>query len=232
MELIHLLFVEDDRDYRLIIKECLEMTGKYKVYEAKNGYEGLEAFNKLPIDIIVTDIDMPKLSGLEMVDLIRKMNPDIPIIVASGMTNPENVKTGFEHDIDSYIKKPFTHDELDGVVKALFKRIKKNNQMVTEGNKIFPLGAYLFDTENRCLNLRGKITPLSRREAQILFVLYENRGKVVKRSVLLQQFWGSEDDPYHTRSLDVFITKLRNYLKDDKSIKISTLRSEGLRMDF
>jgi len=103
---------------------------------------------------------------------------------------------------------------------------------VSEDNKIFPLGSYFFDTENRCLIFKEKTTQLSRREAQILYVLYENRGKVVKRSILLQQFWGSEDDPYHTRSLDVFITKLRSCLKDDKSIKISTLRGEGLRMDF
>ena len=231
MDLIKLLLVEDDTDYRTIIKECLEMTGEYTVFEAKNGLEGYEIYKSYPFDIIVTDVDMPKVSGLEMVDLIRKDDIFIPILVASGLTNPQNIDEGFKHDIDNYIKKPFTPDELDGFIKAILKRIMKNNQMMKKENNKCPLGSYLFDIENRRLIHKQKNIHLSKREAQILFMLYSNRGKVVLRSAILKQFWGAENDPFHSRSLDVFITKLRNYLKDDKSVIISTLRGEGLRLD-
>jgi len=234
MEIIKLklLLVEDDHDFRNIIKDCLEMTGEYIVEEAKNGWEGYNAFKSSNFDLIVTDVDMPKVSGLDMVDMIRKDNKNIPILVASGMTNAHNIHEGFKHEIDNYIKKPYTSEELDGVIKALFKRIVHNNQIMTEENKLIPLSSYLFDTENRCLKYEDTIVPLSKRETQILYMLYINKGKLVKRSVILQEFWGSEDDFFHSRSLDVFITKLRKLLKDDQSIKITTIRSEGLKLVF
>jgi len=232
MEKMKLLFVEDDNDFRSITKDCLEMIGEYKVTEAKNGLEGYEAFKSSDFDIIVTDVDMPKVSGLEMIDLIRKDNKNIPIMIASGLTNPEIIIEGFRLDIDNYIKKPYTTEELDYSIKALFKRIMNNNPIVPEDKKLLSLGSFVFDTENRCLKREKTTIQLSKREGQILFLLLNNKGNLVKRSVILKQFWGSEDDPYHTRSLDVFITKLRNYLKDDKSIKINTLRSEGFRLEF
>ena len=231
MEKIKLLFVEDENDFRSIIKDCLEMTGEYRVTEAKNGFEGYEAFKSSDFDIIVTDVDMPKITGLELVDLIRK-DSNVPILVASGLTNPERVNEGFKHDIDSYIKKPYTFEEIDGVIKALFKRLKNKNHIITEENKLLQFGSFTFDSGNRCLKHNDMTISLSKREAQILYLLLNNKGKLVKRSVILRQFWGSDDDPYHTRSLDVFITKLRNYLKDDKSVKIYTLRSEGFKLEF
>ena len=217
MTTIKLLLVEDENDFRSIIKDCLEMTGDYEVVEAKNGLEGYETFQSFAFDIIITDVDMPKVSGFEMIDLIRKVNTNIPILVASGLTNPENLVEGFKHDIEGYIKKPYTSEELDGTIKAIFKRIMINNQFVIEENKSFQIGAYMFDIENRCLIHKGTSTTLSKREAQILYMLYKNKGKVVKRSVILKQFWGEEDDPFHSRSLDVFITRLRHFLKNEYS---------------
>jgi DNA-binding response OmpR family regulator len=163
-----------------------------------------------------------------MIDLIRKENLNIPILITSGLTTPQHVDDGYKHIIDNYIKKPFTPGELDGYIKALFRRMKDNNHMVEEADKLFPIGAYVFDFENRCLKYNEKIKVLSRREALILKMLYDSEGKLVKRSVFLKAFWGVEKDFFHSRSLDVFINNLRKYLKDDKSVKIETLRGEGL----
>ena len=226
MERIKLLLVEDDNDYRIIIKDCLEMTGEYIIHEAKNGWEGYETFKSHHFDIIVTDIDMPKVSGLEMVDLIRKDNKNIPILIASGMTHAHNINEGFKHDIDNYIKKPYTPEELDGVIKALFKRMAHHNQMVTE-KTIIPLCSYLFDIENRSLNHKNKNISLSKREAQILYMLYRYKDRLVKRNEILKEFWGAENDYYQSRCLDVFINKLRRCLKEDSSIELITIRGEG-----
>jgi len=233
MENIKLLLVDDDKGYRTTIKVSLEMIGNYTIYEAQDGLEGYEVFKSLDnLDIIVADIDMPKISGLEMVDLIRKDDPYIAIVVASGLISSDNVIEGYKHDIDNYIKKPFTAYELDGVIKALFNRLNKFNQIVAEEKKIIPLGSYLLDTEKRNLTRGQKIISLSKREAQILYMLYKSKGKLVQRSDILKEFWGSEDDFFHSRSLDVFINRLRKYLKEDKSIKISTVRSDGLILEF
>ena len=233
MENIKLLLVDDDKGYRTTTKVNLQLIGNYTIYEAKNGLDGYETFKTLEnLDVIVADVDMPKISGLEMVDLIRKDNQDIPIVVAIGLISPENVIEGYKHDIDNYIKKPYTAYELDGVIKALFKRLNKFNQIVAEEKKIIALGSYLLDTEKRSLSRGQKIISLSKREAQILYMLYRSKGKLVQRRDILKEFWGSEDDFFHSRSLDVFINRLRKYLKEDKSIKISTVRSDGLILEF
>ena len=230
MDLIKLLLVDDDYDYRSIIKDCLEMTGEYAVYEAKNGKEGYDVFKTEKLDIIVTDVDMPKVSGLEMVDWIRKEDTNIPIVVTSGLTTRENVDEGFKHEIDNYIRKPFQPETLDGYVKALLRRMSNINQLVADENQILPLGRYEFDLRNYCLIYDNKTISLSKRSALILYMLYRSRGKMVKRKEILKEFWGSEDDFFHSRSLDVFINKLRKHLNKDKSISITTLRSEGLTL--
>jgi len=230
MEIIKLLFVEDDNDFRSVIKDCMELTGDYEIFEAQNGSEGYYVFKTQTLDVIVTDIDMPKVTGFEMVDLIRKEDVNIPILVASGLTNPTSINDAFKIGIDNYIKKPFTSDELDCYIKALMKRIKNNSLVLTEDTKIFSLGSFLFDIENRFLKYKEKVTSLSKRETHILYMLYKSKGKVVLRKDILSEFWGSEDDPFHARSLDVFITKLRKYLHDDSSVDIITIRGEGLKL--
>jgi len=230
MEIIKLLLVEDDNDFRSVIKDCLEITGEYEIHEAQNGSEGFFAFMTLSFDIIVTDVDMPNVTGLDMVELIRKEDANIPILVASGLTNPATINEAFKRGIDNYIKKPYTSEELDCYIKVLLKRIKNNNQVLTEETKIFSLGSYLFDIENRYLKFKDNITSLSKRETLILLMLFKSKGKLVQRKEILSEFWGSDDDPYHARSLDVFIAKLRKYLHDDSSVDIITLRGEGLKL--
>jgi len=230
MGIIKLLLVEDDDDFRSIIKDCLEITGDYEITEAHNGLEGFNAFKDLPFDIIVTDIDMPRLTGIEMVELIRKENANILILVASGLTKPENIHEAFNKGIDNYIKKPYTSEELNFHIKALLKLAYSNNRDMKEEVGIFQIGSYLFDIENRRLKHKQKTISLSKREVQLLYMLYKSKGKLVLRKDILMKYWGSEDDPFHSRSLDVFINKMRKYLKEDKSVSIVTLRGDGLKL--
>jgi DNA-binding response OmpR family regulator len=232
MEIIKLLLVEDDTTYRKIIKSSLEITGKYTIYEAKNGLEGYESFKSLNLDIIVTDIDMPKVSGLEMIDLIRRVNENIPIIIASAMIRPDQIKEGFEHDIDGFVKKPYSTDELDGTIKSVFKRIKPNSRLREEDVKFIDLGSYSLDMETRRLTCQDRNIVLSKRETQILYVLHKNKSQLVKKNYILKKFWGEGDAIFQARSLDVFINKLRNCLEQDKTINISTIRGEGYILDF
>ena len=232
MEVIKMLLVEDDEAFRTITKCCLELTGEYQVYEAKDGYEGFESFQSQKFDVIVTDIDMPKISGLTMIDLIRKEDKDVPILITSGLTDSKNVHEGFEREIDNYIKKPFQPEELDDFVKSVLRQRKKTFQIETEEIKKFQLGAYIFDLENRCLIYKETIL-LSGREAQILYLLYTNKNKIVNRADILKKIWDEAGDSFfQSRILDVNISKLRKYLNDDPTIKIVNFRGKGLKLTF
>ena len=231
MNNIKLLFAEDDNGFREIIKDSLDLIGNYEIFEAENGQEGYKAYKSFAPDIIVADIAMPVMTGLEMIKKIRKEDSDIPIIIASGAADPKNIAIGYELEIDSLIKKPYLPGELDYCIKAIFRRIEKTENLSKGEDQLFPLGDYMFDLKNHCLiykNVKSNLTP---REAQILQFLYENKGDVVKRKDILEQFWGV-DDFYTSRSLDVFISKLRKSIEKDKSVQIETLRGEGLQLIF
>ena len=229
MNEIKLLLVEDNKNFRRLTKGSLELTGKYEVFEAENGLEGYNAYKTFKPDVIVTDVDMAVMSGLEMIEKIKNEDPHIPILITSGMTSHRDVAKGFILKIDNYITKPFLPAELDYKVEAVLRRVgwaEKNNK---EENKIYTLGSFLFDPQNHNLKRNDKTIDLTPREAQILKVLYENKGNIVRRIDILKKFWNT-DDYYTSRSLDVFITKLRKCLKEDKSIEIVTVRKEGLKL--
>lgn len=226
---IKLLLVEDDNIFRQVTKESLELTGNYHVYDAKDGLDGYNAYKSYDPDIIVTDVDMPRMSGLDMIEKIRKEDAEIPVIIASGLTSGRDQADGFKLEIDNYIKKPYLPGELDHHIKAILRRIQKTKTYRLKEIKPFRLGEYSFDLKNHCLIFKNEKLELSPREAQILEVLYANKGEVVKRKKILEQFWGS-DDYFPSRSLDVFISKLRKYLEKDSSVEIITIRGEGLKI--
>jgi len=228
MDEIKLLLVEDDPNFLQLVKDSLEMTGDYDVYAAKNGVVGYEAYQTVKPDLIVSDIEMPEMSGLDMVKRIREENRIIPIILASAKTNPKDLANGFKLDIDDYIKKPYLPAELDLHIKAILRRIKGN---VTNKSIEYLINSYLFDPDKRILKWKDEKIELTSRESEILELLYEQKGNVVKREEILQRFWGT-NDYYTSRSLDVFIRKLRKYVEKDISIQIQTIRGEGIKMIF
>jgi len=231
MDEIRLLLVEDDPAFSQIVKDSLELTGNYIVCVAKNGLEGYNAYKSFLPEIIVSDVEMPEMSGLEMVKQIRAENNNIPILLASARTNPRDLADGYKLEIDDYIKKPYLPAELELHIKAILRRVRKTEEISKEENGLYPLGSYLFNIKNYYLQRDTEQYELTVRETQILQVLCENKGGIVKRKDILQQFWGT-DDFYTSRSLDVFVRKLRKYLEKDSAVQIITVRGEGLKLVF
>ena len=231
METKKLLLIEDDVNLGYIMKCSLEdVIGGYEVDVALNGREGLEHYRSFTPDIIVSDIDMPVMDGFEMLKTIRQTDLDIPVILATGKSSSKNVTTGYETGANNYIKKPYTAEELDAHIKALFKM--KNNAPMQLKSDIQKIGKYTFDPKSLTLTFydADKIE-LTARESQILELLAQHRGEVVKRDEILNKFWENQDSTFASRSLDVFITKLRSYLSKDSSVVIRNVKQLGLILD-
>ncbi|MDR1056250.1 MAG: response regulator transcription factor [Prevotellaceae bacterium] len=229
MNVIKLLLVEDDEAYSFILKGSLELTGFYEVYTASNGEEGLEAYYKFMPEVIVSDIEMPLMNGMDMVKKIRQTDDKILILFTTARTSPKDLIDGLNLGVDTYIRKPFLPEELNAHIQALLKRSSQKFQDNKSKKEIYPLGNYLFNFNSRHLYWKGEQINLTEREAKILLKLYQNKGEIVKRQDILIEFWGINDF-YTSRSLDVFIRNLRRYIANDDSVEIQTIRNEGLRL--
>ena len=225
MDKFKLLFVEDDTSFAFVVKGSLELTGIYQVETAFNGKEGLDAYHSFKPDVIVADIDMPVMNGMEMISQIRKTNETIPVLLATGYTDARYVLDGYKLNVDNFIKKPFLPEELSAHIQAVLKR----SGILTNTDKpsSIYLGEFIFDTEKQYLQLKDLKQKLSARESEILYKLYENKENVVKRSELLKELWGTSDF-FTSRSLDVHINSLRKYLSLDPKLSIETIRGKGL----
>lgn len=230
--MIKLLLVEDDVNLSYIVQVGLqEIIGGYEVTVAGNGKEGIEVWKNWKPDIIISDIDMPVMNGFDMVKRIRETDGETPILFASALTSPKDVRKGYDIGINNYVKKPFVPDELDAHLRAILrmKEGKKNR----DEEDICKFGHYTLNAKHATLldNEKNKQITLTVREAQILQVLAENKGEVVRRDAILSRFWNIEDDYFASRSLDVFITKLRKIFADDTSIEIVTKRGTGFLLE-
>lgn len=230
MEKIKLLLVEDDADLLFMVKGTFELNGNYEIYTATNGEEGLEIFHKTHPDVIVADVEMPKMSGFEMVKLIRETDAQILIIFASARKTPQDFIEGLEVGADNFIRKPYLPQELDTQIKVLLRRVK-GKSVSSENTDIYHLGNYEFNAQFRTLQIKeqAEILRLTEREVKILKILLEKEGQLVTRDEILTPIWETIDF-YVNRSLDVFMTKIRKYLKKDESIQIQTIRGEGFRL--
>ena len=232
MKTIKLLLVEDDINLCYILKSSLEdVMGGYEVDVASNGEEGLEHLKSFSPDVIVSDVEMPVLNGFEMVKKIRQTNLDLPVIFATGKINPKDVTSGYEIGADNYIKKPFTPEELDAHIKTLINI--KNNSSLRLKSAVHTIGKYTFEPKKLALTyLDSEKIKLTAKESQILELLVQHKGEVVKREDFLVTFWEKMDTFFASRSLDVFITKLRGYLSKDASVSIVNIKPVGLILDF
>ena len=225
MEKIKLLFVEDDVSFAFIVKGSLELTGIYEVETAFNGKEGLDSYYSFNPDVIVADIEMPVMDGMEMIAKIRKNDEIIPILFATGYTNARHVLDGYKLNVDNFIKKPFLPEELGAHIQAVLKRSRMSLNNNNSDN--IYLGDYVFNTDKQYLQYKNIKKKLSVRGTKILYKLYENRGNVVRRNELLEELWGMNDF-FTSRSLDVYINTLRKHLSLDSKINIETIRGKGL----
>ncbi|MDF9830753.1 response regulator transcription factor [Parabacteroides sp. PF5-6] len=224
MEKINVLLVEDEATLAMIIKDTLEGP-EFTIHVAENGREGLRQYIKVKPDIIVTDVMMPALDGFSMVKEIRRADPDIPILFLSARSSASDVVEGFELGGNDYLKKPFGMAELIIRIKALVHKVnyRKPDQSV------FTLGFFTFDSVAQTLAFHGEKEQLSNRESEILKRLCENKDQVMSMKDVLLDLWG-DDSFFNTRSLHVFITKLRHKLERDPSIKILNIRGIGYKL--
>jgi DNA-binding response OmpR family regulator len=225
---IKVLLVEDDINLGLVISDHLQTNG-YEVTVADDGAEGLVKFNSAVYHLCILDVMLPKLDGFSVAKDIRKVNTDVPILFLTAKSMTEDKIMGFESGGDDYLTKPFSVEELQLRVKSLLKRVKMEEHEPPP--KEVMIGSYLYDFENQTLTLNDAKKVLTKKEAQILNLLYKYKNQVITREIILKAVWG-QDDYFVGRSLDVFITKLRKYFKEDSRIIISNLHGVGFKFEI
>lgn len=225
-----ILLVEDDPNLSLVIQDYLEMID-YEVKLCKNGEEGLAEYRMEQYDLVILDVMMPKKDGFSVAEDIRKEDDVTPIIFLTAKSLKEDRVKGFQVGCDDYIAKPFSTEELSLRIKAILKRCIPNTiEVVEESPKIFTIGVFTFDYENMQLSSGKNKQTLTRKEAALLKLLCLHQNKLLTRETALKSIWGS-DDYFIGRSMDVFITKLRKYLKDDPNISITNVHGMGFKLE-
>ncbi len=228
-EKIKILLVEDDFNLGFVIQDNLKMEG-YKVHLCKDGKEGLMQFNKEKYDLCLLDVMMPKKDGFSLAKDIRKTNADVPIIFLTAKSMNEDKVKGFQVGGDDYITKPFSNEEFLLRIKAILKRSGKTN-LDKSKNSHSTIGKYVFDKANFELNFDGETRKLTKKESELLKLLCSHKDQVLERDLIANMVWG--DDSYFVgRSMDVFITKLRKYLKDDPNISITNIHGVGFKLEI
>lgn len=222
-----ILLAEDDTNLGFVIKDNLEFNN-YDVELYTDGEAASMAFGRGNYDLCIFDVMMPKKDGFTLTQEIRKTNLDIPIIFLTAKSLKEDKIKGFKVGGDDYMTKPFSIEELLLRVEVILKRSQKQGRPSQE-NESFVLGKYIFDCKNQLLKIDTHQQQMTLKEAELLRLLCINRNNIVERDTILNLIWGN--DGYFTgRSLDVFISRLRKYLKEDSSIEIANIHSVGFKL--
>ena len=222
-----ILLAEDDPNLGELLKDYLELKGKFDVVLCKDGQEGMDAFRKEEFDLCILDVMMPKKDGFSLGKDIRKINQTVPIIYATAKGMMEDKTQAFELGGDDYITKPFRVEELLLRINALLKRASKDKE--EEISDKFEIGDYFFDYTSQIISFKGQQQKLSTKEAELLRLLCLKKNDVLTREEALIKIW--HDDNYFTgRSMDVFLSKLRKYLKEDPNVEIVNVHGKGYKL--
>lgn len=224
----HILLAEDDIDFGSILKQYLEMSG-FSVEWAKDGEEALQLFQKGNFSICVLDVMMPKLDGFSTAEQIIKINPEVPFIFLTARKMKEDKLKGLKLGADDYVVKPFEADELvlriNNILKRSQKSIVADTSIVAE--EIIHIGSYQFNTKRLVLIISGDSQRLTEKEGELIKFLFQHKNQLLKREEILNSVW-KNDDFFSGRSMDVFISRLRKYFKEDTTISIESIRGIGL----
>jgi DNA-binding response OmpR family regulator len=221
-----ILLCEDDSNLGLVLKNFLELND-YDVTLERDGRLGLGAFQREKFDLCLLDVMMPNVDGFTLAEEIRDIDPDVPLFFLSAKTLKEDILQGYRLGADDYITKPFDSDVLMHKIKAIIKRNEEDHK-VTD-NIEFELGAYHFNPKLRELKIKETIQVLSPKENELLKMLAEYKNDLLTREKALKKIWGS-DTYFNGRSMDVYIAKLRKYLKEDSTIEIVNIHGNGFRL--
>jgi DNA-binding response OmpR family regulator len=220
-----ILLVEDDPNLGLLLQEYLNIKG-FETDLGHDGDEGLSLFVKGQYDLCIFDVMMPKKDGFTLAKEIRMSNKEVPIIFLTAKSQKDDTLQGFRIGADDYITKPFSMEELMARMQAILRR-KGNGEV--EAVKTYKFATYLFDYEHQMLINNGESNKLTGKESELLKILCDNLGKPVSRSFALKTIWG-DDSYFNARSMDVYVTKLRKFLKADEKVQIINLHGEGFKL--
>ena len=223
----NILLVEDDANLGSLLKDYLSLKG-YIVRRCLDGEAGKNVYAESSFDLLILDVMMPKLDGFTLAKHIRKTDKQTPIIFLTAKSMLEDRLKGLQIGGDDYITKPFSSEELLLRIDNIFKRTTTAGQLNHE-EKVFKFGSFVFDYKKRILN-NGKISKqLTSKESELLKLLAQNKNEVLERSVALREIWKNESY-FTSRSMDVFITKLRSYIKVDPSVEIINVHGTGFKL--
>lgn len=225
MNTTKILYVEDELFLGKIVRESLESRG-FAVTMESDGAKVLDVFKQSNPDICVLDVMLPNKDGFAIADEIRAINETVPIIFLTAKTQTEDVVKGFSLGGNDYVRKPFSMEELIVRIQSLLRNKAEGTTQLTGDTVSF--GKYTFQLNRQVLTHGKEERKLSYRESELLKLLYENRSTVIDRKDILNLLWGN-DSFFNSRNLDVYITKLRSYLKDDPSLEIITIKGIGYR---
>src|SRR5712671_2702365 len=220
-----IFYVEDELFLGKIVRESLESRG-FEVVMESDGAKATDVFKKIKPNICILDIMLPNKDGFTIADEIRDLDEDVPIIFLTAKTQTEDVVKGFSLGGNDYIRKPFSMEELIVRIQHALKNKGEDTQKISGGAAT--IGKYNFQLNRQTLSIGKEEKKLSYRESELLKLLYENRDKIIDRKDILNLLWGN-DSFFNSRNLDVYITKIRSYLKEDPSLEIITIKGIGYR---
>lgn len=220
------LLAEDDSNLSTLLDEYLKLKG-FEVSLYQDGEAALRGFRENGYDICLLDVMMPKMDGFTLARDIRKSHPDVPIIFLTAKSMKEDKMEGFNLGADDYITKPFSMEELLARMKAVLRRTQRNNDEPEPA--VYNFGKFEFDYDHQLLKIDGETIKLTTKESDLLRMLCKYKNRVLEREEALLQIWGN-DSYFTARSMDVFITKLRKYLKRDPNIQIINIHGTGYKL--
>lgn len=221
-----ILYVEDELFLGKIVKESLETRG-FEVVMENDGAPVVQTFGRVKPDVCVLDVMLPTKDGFKLAGEIREIDPAVPIIFLTAKTQTEDLVKGFSIGGNDYIRKPFSMEELIVRIQNAL-RFKSEGTSKPAGAEDVKIGRYNFNMLRQMLTIGKDERKLSFRESELLKLMYENRDKIIDRKDILNLLWGN-DSFFNSRNLDVYITKLRGYLREDEKIEIITIKGIGYR---
>lgn len=222
----HILYVEDDEVLGYVTKDNLELNGLV-VSHAKTGKEAIRLFRDNHFDLCLIDVMLPEMDGFTVAEEIRSRHSEIPILFLTAKSLKEDRIKGLKIGADDYITKPFSIEELLLKIKVFLKRKYISDKAESD---IFKVGFYELDADNLLLKNGDSEVQLTKKESDLLALLIAHKNTIIERSTILERVWG-ENDYFMGRSMDVFISRLRKYLKDDKSIELENIHGVGFRLN-
>lgn len=223
-----ILLVEDDQNLGYMLQDFLDLEG-FKVTWEKNGLTGLNTFKTKPFDLCILDVMLPIKDGFTLAENIQDIKPGTPFLFLTARGLEADRIRGLKLGADDYITKPFSTEELKLRIDIILRRLGKESDSINKD--LFTIGSIIFDFPNQLLQLHGEERRLTKKEAMVLQMLCQNVNELVRRDQILLNIWGS-DDYFMGRSMDVYIAKLRSYLKSDPSITIVNIHGTGFKLEI